>query len=454
MLLNAVYKLFAVLGCWLLVIPGYGQDRTVEQYVNLALEQNPTLLAARLAESERRLGVDLATAGYRPTVDFRTDYFLAAGGRTIDFPVGDLFNPAYGALNQLTDSEQFPTDLENVNELLNPSNFYDARFEARLPLLQPRIKREVALREQQVRESEAATEVLRNDLRRQVRDLYYSHLLALEGERIIDSSRLVLEEVLRVNRVLVANEKITADAIYRTEAEIAQLDGRTANFRKQQEVSAAALNRLLGRDLATPIETSEPEEVRPLASDEDLRRRAVDQRPELRQLEAGIRSLQLLDQLQEAGGKPTLGLFVNAGAQGFLDEDAELGQQPYVFAGVGLAWSVYDGEKRSLTRQQTQLRAEQLRRQREDAAAGIEVQVYRAQRELIAEKAQLTAARAGAEAARATYAIVEAKYRNQRALLVELLDARNEVTTQELNENLSRFRLLQARAALWAALGE
>ncbi len=453
-MMNTVYKTLTAL--LIFVGPSVrSQDVVVERYVTTALEQNPTVLAARLQENERRLGVALASANSRPTVDFKTDYLLAAGGRTIDFPVGDLFNPAYTALNRLTDSEQFPTNLENVNELLNPSNFYDARFEARLPLLQPRIKREVTLREQQVRESEAATEVLRNDLRRQVRDLYYSYLLATEGERIVDSSRLVLDEVLRINRVLVENDKITADAIYRTESEIAQLDGRTATFRRQQDVAAAALNRLLGREITTPIEKSEPRRPdRPVSSDVELRRQAVRQRPELRQLEAGIQSLQLLDQLQEAGGMPTLGLFVNAGAQGFLDGDADLGEQPYAFGGVGLAWSLYDGEKRSLTRQQTQLQVEQLRQRQADAAAGIEVQVYQAQRELIAETAQLAAATAGSDAARATYTIVEARYRNQQALLVELLDARNEVTTQELSENLSRFRLLQARAALSAALGE
>ena len=161
----------------------------------------------------------------------------------------------------------------------------------------------------------------------------------------------------------------------------------------------------------------------------------------------------MLDKLQEANGLPTLGLFVNAGAQGFLN-DGELGDQPYVFGGVGLSWNIYDGKRRSLTRQQTQLQAARLDQQRVDAAAGIEVEVYQAQRNLTAEEAQFVAARAGSQAARATFRIVDAKYRNQQALLVELLDARNEVTTQELNKNLSRFRLLQARAALSAALAE
>jgi len=38
--------------------------------------------------------------------------------------------------------------------------------------------------------------------------------------------------------------------------------------------------------------------------------------------------------------------------------------------------------------------------------------------------------------------------------LLEVLDARNEITTAQLEANLARYRLLQAYAALEAALGE
>ena len=274
--MNDVQKILIVLALLLSAVDMSAQQAIVERYVDLALLQNPTVLAARLSEDERRLAVDLASANYLPTVDFKTDYFLAAGGRTIAFPVGDLLNPAYAVLNQLAGTDRFPTDLENVNELLSPNNFYDARFEARLPLLEPRIKREIALREQQLTESGTATEVVRNEIRREVRNLYYSYLLAVEGAKIIDSSRAVLSEVLRVNRVLVENQKITVDAIYRTEAEIAQLDGRTANFDQQRDVAAAALNRLLGRPISTPLEETDPGGVQlPIESVEELRLRAL-----------------------------------------------------------------------------------------------------------------------------------------------------------------------------------
>lgn len=452
-MLNTVHKIIAVHLLLLLPLLTFGQSSVLDEYVDQALRQNPSVLASRLIENERLMGVELAAANKRPTVDLKSDYILSAGGRGIDFPVGDLFNPTYATLNQLTGTEQFPTDLENVNTRFLPSNFHDTRVEARYPLLQPLISAEVALRKAQVLEAQAATEVLQNEVRRQVRDLYFAWLQSLEGQRIIDSSRLVLEELLRVNKVLVDNDKLTADAVYRTEAELASLEGQAANLQQQEQLAQAALNRLLARDLTVPLEQMPlialPESV---ATFTTLGTRARAQRPELQQLDAGTESLVRLEALQEAGRKPTLGAFLNAGAQGFFGGDFK--DHPYASGGLAFSWNLYDGKKRDIQQQQTRIQREQLRQRRDDAARGIELQVWQATQRITNERAQLAAARSREQAAAASARIVEARYRNQNALLIEFLDARNEVTTAGLEANLARFRLHQAYAALQAALGE
>lgn len=452
-MLNAVHKIIAVY--LLLVIPltVVAQRTLLTDYVDLALRQNPSLLASQLVENERMVAVEIAAANRRPTVDFKSDYILSAGGRSIDFPVGDLFNPTYATLNQLTGTEQFPTDLENVNTRFIPSNFHDTRVEARLPLLQPLISREVALREAQVNEARLATKTLENDVRRQVRDLYYAWLQSLEGQKIVDSSRVVLEELLRVNRVLVENDKRTADVVYRTEAELATLDGESANLRQQELLAQAALNRLLDRDLTVPLEEMLlPDLPGSVETFDLLSTRARAQRSELEQLDAGTESLVRLEALQDAGRKPTLGAFLNAGAQGFLSGD--FGGHPYASGGLAFSWNLYDGKKRDLQQQQTRIQREQLIQRRDEAARGIELQVWRATQRIANERAQLAAAQDRERAAAASARIVEVRYRNQNALLIEYLDARNQITTAQLEANLARFRLHQAYAALQAALGE
>lgn len=452
-MLNTVHKIIAV--HLLLALPWLvvAQDAILDAYIRTALQQNPAIQASRLVENERAIAVELAAANRRLTVDVKSDYLLSAGGRRIGIPIGDLFNPTYSTLNQLTGTEQFPTNLENVNERFIPSNFHDTRVEARLPLLQPLIGREIALREAQVLEAQAATKVVENEVRRQVRDLYYAYQQSLEGQRIIDSSRVVLEELLRVNQVLVDNDKVTADAVSRTEGELAGLAGQAAALRQQQAIAGAAINRLLNQALTTPLEVATLSQPLPSPAPlPQLSTRARAQRPELQQLDAGTTSLMRLEELQDAGRRPSLGLQAVAGAQGFLGGD--LSDHPYGTLGIGFSWNLQDGGKRDLQKQQTRVQREQLLRQREDAANGIEFQIFQAYQSLQNERAQLTAAQAGSRAAQATYAVIAAKYRNQQALLIELLDARNQWTSNRLNENLARFRMLQANAALLSAMGE
>ncbi len=68
-----------------------------------------------------------------PSVNLTASYTLAAGGRVIEFPIGDLLNGAYATLNQLTASQRFP-QLENQKILLAPNNFYDVKVRTTYPI--------------------------------------------------------------------------------------------------------------------------------------------------------------------------------------------------------------------------------------------------------------------------------------------------------------------------------
>ncbi len=50
-----------------------------------------------------------------PQLDLKARYSVADGGRTIDFPAGNLLNPVYATLNQLTGTQQFPQIRTSIN---------------------------------------------------------------------------------------------------------------------------------------------------------------------------------------------------------------------------------------------------------------------------------------------------------------------------------------------------
>ncbi|MFO0450566.1 MAG: TolC family protein, partial [Pseudomonadota bacterium] len=88
---------------------------TLDKYINEAFTNNLVLREKKLALDKSLLAIKEARNLFLPTTWFETQYTLAKGGRTIDIPIGDLLNPVYNTLNQLTSSTRFP-QIQNVKE--------------------------------------------------------------------------------------------------------------------------------------------------------------------------------------------------------------------------------------------------------------------------------------------------------------------------------------------------
>ncbi len=95
------------------IVEGYVQEGLAN---NLGLRQE-SLDIRRVTES-----LNQARSLFYPRLAFNPTYSLAAGGRRLEFPVGDLLNPAYRTLNQLTGSDNFPTNVPNESGWHRVSN--------------------------------------------------------------------------------------------------------------------------------------------------------------------------------------------------------------------------------------------------------------------------------------------------------------------------------------------
>jgi hypothetical protein len=76
----------------------------------------------------------IANSYFMPSVGIQGNYTSGRGGRSISFPVGDMLNPVYSTLNQLTGTSNFP-QIENVNTTFFPYNFYDAKVHTTVPIV-------------------------------------------------------------------------------------------------------------------------------------------------------------------------------------------------------------------------------------------------------------------------------------------------------------------------------
>ena len=96
----------------------------IDRYVKIGLENN-LVLQQRNQDYESAVSA-LRESGslFFPKVDLMGDYTTGDGGRNIGLPVGDLLNPVYNTLNQLTATNNFQ-QIQNEEINFFSANFYD-----------------------------------------------------------------------------------------------------------------------------------------------------------------------------------------------------------------------------------------------------------------------------------------------------------------------------------------
>ena len=142
-------KSWMILLCGLISANSFAQSvDPLPGYINEGLSHNLVLQEKTISLEKSLLALKEAKSLFLPTSYFETQYTLAQGGRAIEFPVGDLLNPVYSTLNQLTNSTQFP-QIKNVSEQFLPNNFYDVRIKTSMPIINTDLKYNKQIKEQQ-----------------------------------------------------------------------------------------------------------------------------------------------------------------------------------------------------------------------------------------------------------------------------------------------------------------
>lgn len=447
-----LYILFVMLlgPFWSRAQPAPPPTTLLEGYVqeglrnNLALKQEGYEIR-RVAES-----LTQAKALFYPRVAFNPTYSLAAGGRRLEFPVGDLLNPAYATLNKLTGQDRFPTNIPNVNQLLAPNDFHDTKFTIQYTLYNTDIQYNYLIQKNLLSAQEARKRVVENEIRYGIQTAYYQYLQTLEGLRIYDNARSTLRELARLNEKLVANNVATKEIVSQARYELSKVDQQVAVAEKNRETARAYVNFLLNRDLAAPllIDSTLAQVKAPTAENglADLQQSAVRNRQEVSQLGYSLKVAQTSVKLSEANATiPNLYVGVNAGFQGF---GYTFRNQAYAVAQLGLQWDLFRGYEKRSKIQQAKIQTNLLQTRLAELGKQIQLQVLQAYYDLDAANESLVATQSGVANAEQTFRIVDSKYRNGQALLIEFLRVQNDRLTAQLQLSLAREDVLVKRAAL------
>lgn len=406
---------------------GYTQQ-ILEQYVREAINNNLSIKEKRLLEQKEEFGVKRAAKEGGPEVQFLSSYTLAAGGRTIDLPIGDLLNTLYSTVEELS-GKPFP-QVENQSVELLPNNFYDVRFRITQPILQPEIKYNKLIQQEQVNMAGLMTNQTIRDLVRDVKTAYLTWMRAHDAIDIIDQGTLLLKENKRITESLIKNGSGLPSALIRIDAEITNVEAQRQKVVNDMANAADYFNFLLQRPSGTAIEVDSLSSVPQLPG-----ALKVTTREELQQIRTANEIQNLALTLEEKHFAPRLGLQVDLGSQDFIDDWG-----PYVLGGVQLQVPIYDNKKSSLKRQEYAASIQSVETKYEWTKEAYEKQLTAETRSLESDLAIYNSYTASMNSNQRYYNETARRYKEGLASYIELLDARTEVTNTQLLQNLARYQ--------------
>jgi outer membrane protein len=423
----------------------------IDAYVREGLKSNLGLRAQSLEVERSSAALDEARARYFPELAFAARYSRSEGGRTIDLPLGDALNPAYQTLNDLLVAQgqqpQFPM-VQNETIAFLREREQDTRVTLRMPLIAPAIPAAVRAQRESLSASEYSHQALARRLKRDITVGYLTWASAVRTQGIVDASLALLNENLRVNDSLFRNGKITQDQVLRARAELLAVTQQSREARNGASQSQSYLNFLLNRPLDTALEDAQiaPDVSATTRALAELRQAALDNRPELAQLQALTRASEAQTRLARADRWPTLSLGADGGIQG---EEYEFGRgSNYATISLLLNWTFFDGGARRAAVRQANAVARKTATQRDELTQQVQLEVQQTLDRLNTSADSLATAEARAEAARAAFRIASRKRDEGAISQVEFIDARSSLTGAELNLNVTRFEVLARQAEL------
>jgi len=405
-----------------------GQD-ILDQYVKQAIDQNLTIDQRKAIERKQQYALEHAGKMGGLEVDFLTTYTIAYKGRSFDLPIGDLMNPVYNTLNELTGTQNF-AQIENQEFNLLPNNFYDARFRITQPILQPEIKYNKLIKEEEVTLASLQTDETIRDLTQQVKTAYFQWMRARIAIYIMDQGLTLLTENKRITESLIKNGQAIPSALMRIQSDIEHLSALREKSISNQVNAAAHFNFLLNRPGGTEILTDTFASVPSMPEQYDLSRRE-----ELQQIQTGKKIQSLALQLEEKSHAPRLGLQVDLGSQAFLPDWGG-----YVLGGVQLEVPIWDNKKSQLKQKEWQASIEATEAQYAWTKNAFDVQMAGEMESLRSDIAIYNSYSTLLNSNQRFYQETVRRYKEGMANYIELLDARTEVTSTELELNLAKFQ--------------
>jgi outer membrane protein TolC len=431
------FKPFLVLVIILLSGVLAAQETVLDDYLEAGLENNLALKQKEVNYQKSLQVLQQARSYFYPDISLNMRYSAAEGGRIIEFPVGTMLNPVYKTLNLLLGQDQFP-DIENMNFAFYRPTEQETKLSLVQPLIDPKILYNSRITKELSHAMKADAEAYQRQLVAEIKTAYFNYLKSLRLIQLLDKTRELLEENVRVNEKLYNNSRVTIDNVYRSRAELSKLDQQYALARKNNQVAMAYFNFLLNRPFDSEILTDASYDSIPeIFSLVNITSQALEKREELDMLRSYSRVADNNLSMQRMDRIPSLYAAVDYGFQGTRYEFN--GRQDYMFASLVLHWDIFHGFQKKAKIGEARVEQEIRTAQLEEAEQQIRLQSIAAYYDLLASAESIRAASEEVLSTKNAFRVVDRKFREGQAALIEYIDSRTGMTRAEENLIISKF---------------
>lgn len=414
----------------------------LNNYVEHGLKNNLVLQQKTIGLEKALYSLKTANSLFFPSINFKADYQSGEGGRQIAIPLGDMLNPVYSTLNQLTASGAFP-QIDNVSTTFFPQNFYDLKVRTSLPIINSDLIYNKSIQQQQVVLQQYEVEIYKNELTKNIKVAYFNYLSAAKSIAIYESALTLAQEGKRINESLVANGKSVKAYVLRSESEIQSLQARKSSAEQQVKNARMYFNFLINADANQTIDTTgtssfdQPNPEPYLTSEV-----SISNRTELKALEQSATIYQTALKMDKSYWLPKLSGFVDLGSQASNWEYNN--KSRYYFVGLSLDIPLFAGGKNRYKIKQSELNTKSQTLNTTYVNQQLRLSAEMAKNDLRTSYQNYVASTKQLDAAASYNKLIEKGYKEGLNSFIETIDARNQLTVSSLQVVINKYQLMAA----------
>jgi TolC family type I secretion outer membrane protein len=402
---------------------------SLEDAIKTALERNQDALIAQQRVIEAQKALAEARAAFLPTVDAFAQYRRIDKSPSIEVPM-------FGQVS------------------FGPTESYQAGFAGKQPLFTSgKLYNAYRMAEAGRRASEHEFDAVRNELIFRVQEAYYSILLTQEYVEVAEMSVKLLEAHLAdVQRFLDSGLVARVDLL-RTEVQKAVAEQRLNTARNAIDLAKSAFNNLLDRNLELPVVVEDVLRYEPkVVSLEETTARAIDQRPELKALQAAVEMALRNVRLAQSDYLPTIA------AQGTYDWEKGtqleiIGEDWHWTIGLSGSMPLWNWGATHARVVQARAKLEVAKLSLEKAKNGVALEVRQAFLKIGEAEKNVGVSEKAVASAQESYRTTKERYREGVGTNTDVLDAETALVGAQANRHQALYDYAVAVARLEKAIG-